>query len=160
MLSHVDSLLSQKPGDIDQTNIARALLAIALMLTLARWIGYLPEWAHRIPEFILPPFEALLDKTFNFIKDDLGLIYFMRFLTEGLQWILDVTANLLFGKRRWPNSEPTPWTAIAAVADIVGYYLGGWWLAFLGAGTFVWTALIGQWNLRWKLCLSWWLKLL
>ena len=61
--------------------------------------------------------------------------------------MLDVTANLLFGKRRWPNIGPIPWTAIAAVAGIVGYYLGGWRLAFLALGTFVWTALIGQWKL-------------
>ena len=68
MLSQVDTLPPQKQGEIDQTNIIRALLALALVLTLARWMGFLPEWAHRIPEFILPPFEALLDKTFNFIN--------------------------------------------------------------------------------------------
>lgn len=42
---------------------------------------------------------------------------------------------------------PLPWTSIAAVAAVVGYYLGGWRLALLGGGTFVWVALIGQWKL-------------
>ncbi|MGH1579257.1 ABC transporter permease [Planktotalea sp.] len=42
---------------------------------------------------------------------------------------------------------PLPWTSIAAVAAIIGYYLGGWRLALLGGGTFVWVALIGQWKL-------------
>lgn len=125
----------------------RGLLLFALALTALQWLGLLPEWLHRVPEALLPPLQLMLDATFNFIKQDLGLIYLTRFLTEGLQWVLDVTANLLFGKRRWPNLGPIPWTAIAAVAGIIGYYLGGWRLAFLALGTFVWTALIGQWKL-------------
>ena len=125
----------------------RLLLVLLVVFTALQWSGLLPEWLHRVPEFLLPPLEPILDATFNFIKDDLGLIYVTRFLTEGLQWLLDVTANLLFGKRRWPNVGPIPWTAVAAVAGIVGYYLGGWRLAVLGAGTFIWTALIGQWKL-------------
>jgi len=42
---------------------------------------------------------------------------------------------------------PLPWTSIAATAAVVGYYLGGWKLSLLGGGTFIWTALIGQWKL-------------
>ncbi|MDG1936170.1 MAG: ABC transporter permease subunit [Paracoccaceae bacterium] len=123
------------------------LLLGALALTLLQWIGYLPVWLHRLPEFLLPPFESILDTIFNFIKDDLGLFYLTRTMTVGLEWVLDVTANLLFGKRRWPNVGPIPWTAIAAIAGIIGYHLGGWRLAFLGSGTFIWTALIGQWKI-------------
>ncbi len=131
----------------NQKSFSHVLVAISLVMTLIHWFGYLPEWLNRLPEFILPPLELILDTIFNFIKDDLGLIHVTRFLTEGLQLVLDVTANLLFGKRRWPNIGPIPWTAIAAVGGIIGYYLGGWRLAFLGAGTFIWTALIGQWKL-------------
>lgn len=131
----------------EEKSAIRIILIVAIILTFANWIGVLPEFLHRIPEFLLPPFAAILDTVFNFIRDDLGLIYFTRFLTEGLQFILDITANLLFGKRRWPNIGPIPWTAITTIAGLVGYYLGGWRLALLGAGTFVWTALIGQWKL-------------
>ncbi len=60
--------------------------------------------------------------------------------------MLDTTANLLYGKRRWPRFEQIPWSAIAASAAVLGYYLGGWRLALLAGGTFVWTALIGQWK--------------
>ena len=123
------------------------LLGFALLLTLARYIGILPEWLHRLPEEFVPPLATWLDAIFNFIKDDLHLLDLTRFLTGGLQWLIDASSNILFGKRRWPNFEPIPWTAIAAVAGIVGYYLGGWRLAALGAGTFIWTALIGQWKI-------------
>lgn len=36
---------------------------------------------------------------------------------------------------------------MAAIAAVIGYYLGGWRLALLGGGTMVWTALIGQWEI-------------
>ena len=146
MAAQADIEQAQALAETHQMQI-RLLFAVAIVLTLAQWGGILPAWLHRVPEFLLPPLELILDTMFNFIKEDLGLIYATRFMTEGLQWVLDVTANLLFGKRRWPNIGPIPWTAIAAVAGIVGYYLGGWRLAFLALGTFVWTALIGQWKL-------------
>ena len=44
------------------------LLLGALALTLLQWVGYLPAWLHRLPEFLLPPFESILDNIFNFIK--------------------------------------------------------------------------------------------
>jgi len=60
--------------------------------------------------------------------------------------LLDATANLLYGKRRWPFLGPIPWTAVAAAVTVLGYYLGGWRLALLAGGTFIWTAMIGQWD--------------
>ncbi|WP_413842969.1 ABC transporter permease subunit [Tateyamaria sp.] len=121
------------------------ILAVAVALTLLRYGGLLPDALHRIPETMIPPFATWLDAFFNFVKDDLGLLTLTRTLTEGLEWLLDVTANLMFGKRRWPHIGPIPWTAVAGVAAVIGYYLGGWRMAALGAGTFIWTALIGQW---------------
>ena len=125
----------------------RFLLGLAALLTLVQWAGVLPEAMHRMPLALLPPFEWALDSIFNFVKDDLGLLKFTRFLTAGLEDVLDVTANLLYGKRRWPNIGPVPWVAIASVAAVIGYYLGGWKLALLAGGTFTWTALIGQWKI-------------
>ncbi len=123
------------------------LIGFAVVLTLIQYAGLLPAWLHRLPEQLVPPLAPILDAVFNFIKEDLHLIDLTRFLTGGLQWMIDVTSNILFGKRRWPNFEAIPWTSIAAVAGVVGYYLGGWRLALLGAGTFIWTALIGQWEI-------------
>ncbi|WP_299142222.1 proline/glycine betaine ABC transporter permease [uncultured Tateyamaria sp.] len=126
---------------------ATILLLVAVVMTLLRYAGLLPDILHRIPEALIPPFATWLDVFFNFVKDDLGLLTLTRTLTEGLEWLLDVTANLMFGKRRWPHLGPIPWTAVAGVAAVIGYYLGGWRMALLGAGTFIWTALIGQWKI-------------
>nr|WP_245538193.1 ABC transporter permease subunit [Roseobacter litoralis] len=129
------------------SRLAVVFVAVAAVLTLAQYAGLLPSVLFRLPEALVPPFAVWLDAIFNFVKDDLGLLVLTRTLTEGLEWILDATANLLFGKRRWPNIGPIPWTSVAAVAAVVGYYLGGWRMALLGAGTFIWTALIGQWTI-------------
>ncbi|MFT4742207.1 MAG: glycine betaine/proline transport system permease protein [Yoonia sp.] len=123
------------------------LLAVAVVLTVLQYSGLLPAWLHRIPDAMIPPAAIWLDTFFNFVKDDLGLLKFTRFLTAGLENVLDTSGNIFYGKRRWPNLGPIPWTAIAGVAAVVGYYLGGWRLAVLGGGTFIWTALIGQWKI-------------
>lgn len=126
---------------------ALGLTLIAIFMTSIYYMGELPEVLFRLPETLIPPFAFWLDTIFNFVKDDLGLLYFTRTLTAGLEWVLDVSANLFYGKRRWPFIGPIPWTALTAVAAVIGYYLGGWRLALLGGGTFVWTALIGQWDI-------------
>ena len=130
-----------------RAHAALGLFILAVALSALQYLGLLPGFLHRVPEPWVPNFAGWLDAVFNFVKDDLGLLTLTRMLTEWLQWVLDVTANLLFGKRRWPNIGPIPWTAIAAAAGVVGYALGGWRMAVLGAGTFVWTALIGQWKI-------------
>ncbi len=124
-----------------------SLLGAALLLMLARALGVLPDWLIRLPASMIPPSAIWLDAAFDFIREDLGLIHVTRTLTAGLEYLLDTTANLLHGKRRWPNLGPIPWTAITAVAAVIGYYLGGWKMAQLAGGTFVWTALVGQWEI-------------
>jgi glycine betaine/proline transport system permease protein len=80
------------------------------------------------------------------LRDDLGLIHVTRAFADGVEWLLDVTANLLYGKARWPRIGPIPWTAIAVGAAVLGYALGGWRLAAFAGGTFVWIAALGQWE--------------
>ncbi|WP_439119808.1 ABC transporter permease [Marivita sp.] len=139
--------LPSSPRSFSNAQIGLAFVAAAIVLTTLQYIGLLPAWMHRLPEAIIPNFASVLDTVFNFVKDDLGLLALTRFLTEGLEWLLDFSANIFFGKRRFPNIGPIPWTAMAAVASVIGYYLGGWRLALLGGGTMVWTALIGQWEI-------------
>lgn len=124
---------------------ALVLVLIAILLAFAKPV--LPDFLIRIPESAIPPLAPLLDAAFNFVKDDLGLIHLTRGISSLLEYGLDTTANLLEGKRRWPFLGPIPWPAIAVIAAVIGYWLGGWKMAAIGGGTFVWTALIGQWKL-------------
>ena len=131
---------------LTKARILQIMLLTAVILTAARPI--LPEFLVRLPESWIPPMALWMDAIFNFVIEDLKLAVFTRWIAEGpLEFMLDTTANLLFGKRRWPYFEPIPWTAIAAAATVLGYYLGGWRMALLAGGTFVWTALIGQWKI-------------
>ena len=134
-------------GSMTRGQAAIGLLIGAVVLTVAQYIGWLPNWMHRLPETAIPNFAMVLDIIFNFVKDDLGLLTFTRTLTEGLEWLLDASGNIFYGKNRWPNIGPMPWTGLAAIAAVTGYYLGGWRLSLLGGGTMIWTALIGQWTI-------------
>jgi len=124
---------------------AGLLFGLAILLAVAR--PWLPDVLVRVPDWAILPYGDWLQAFFDFVKDDLGLIHVTRGISAVLEWFLDVTANLLYGKNRWPFVGPVPWTAITAVAAVVGYGLGGWRLALLAGGTFVWVSLIGQWDL-------------
>ncbi|WP_412174976.1 ABC transporter permease [Albidovulum sediminicola] len=121
------------------------LLSLALLLTLAKPL--LPAFLTRVPDGAVLPYDLWMQSLFDFIKDDLGLIHVTRAISAALEWLLDITANLLYGKNRWPHVGPIPWSAVAAVAAVTGYALGGARMAVLAGGTFVWVALIGQWDL-------------
>jgi glycine betaine/proline transport system permease protein len=131
--------------------VLKALLGLALLLCVAK--PFLPDFLVRLPEAWIPPLAIWLDAFFEFVKGDIqtgrpGLIHVTRWFAEGpLEFMLGVTANLLEGKHRWPFVGPVPWSAVAAVAAILGYYLGGWRMALLAGGTFVWTAMMGQWKI-------------
>ena len=135
--------------DSKRDPVLLALLGAAIVLMLVHALGILPHWLHRVPEALIPPTAQVLDVVFDFVQNDLGLIYVTRFIAEGpLEFLLDATANLLFGKRRWPNLGPIPWTAIAAaLARFLDTILAAGGLALLTGGTFTWTALIGQWDI-------------
>ncbi|MEO0387293.1 MAG: ABC transporter permease subunit [Pseudomonadota bacterium] len=128
--------------------LALPLIVAAAGVILAKALGLLPTWVDRVPDALVPPAAAVLDRVFAFVQNDLGLIHATRWFAEGpLQFLLDTVANLLEGKRRWPNLGPIPWPAVTAVLVVLGHALGGWRLAALVGATFVWTALIGQWEL-------------
>ena len=134
-------------GVTPRQRVLIGLLGSAILLIVAHGLGILPAWLHRLPDSVIPPTAEVLDRVFAFVQNDLGLIHLTRAIAQGLEYMLDATANLLYGKRRWPNLGPIPWSAIAASMAVLGYWLGGWRMAALAGGTFVWTALIGQWKI-------------
>mgnify|MGYP000973771478 CR=1 FL=1 len=57
-------------GSMTRGQAAIGLLIGAVVLTVAQYIGWLPNWMHRLPETAIPNFAMVLDIIFNFVKDD------------------------------------------------------------------------------------------
>lgn len=119
-------------------------MAAALLLLAGKTL--LPAALVLPPPALVLPLADWINAAFNFAREDLGLLYLTRLAAGGIEWLLDVSANLLYGKSRWPRIGPIPWTVIAVSAAFLGYALHGWRLALLCGGTFVWIALMGQWK--------------
>ena len=132
------------PAQPKHKGIGLALLALAVGLALAKVL--LPQGLIRPPDWLIVPFADWINAAFSFLQNDLGLMAVTRAFSDVVEWLLDVTANLLYGKSRWPNIGPIPWTVIAVTAFMAGYALKGWRLGALAGGTFVWIALMGQWK--------------
>ncbi|MDO9638323.1 MAG: ABC transporter permease subunit [Pseudotabrizicola sp.] len=120
------------------------LLAAAITMALGR--DMLPDGLIRPPGWMILPLADWINAVFDFLRDDLGLLSVTRNVATGVEWLLDVTANLLYGKNRWPWLGPVPWSVVAMTAAVIGYGLGGTRLAVLAGGTFLWIALMGQWQ--------------
>ena len=123
---------------------ALALLALAVALALSH--NALPAGLMRPPEWLVWPFADWLNAVFAFCQNDLGMMAVTRFAASGIEALLDVTGNLFYGKERWPNLGPLPWTTFAITAGALAYRVAGWRLALFAAGTFIWIALMGQWE--------------
>jgi glycine betaine/proline transport system permease protein len=137
MVPATDPIMTQK-------RVFHGLLLLAFVLAVLKFI--LPENLIRPPDWLVWPFADWINWTFVFVKDDLGFFHVSRAFAGGVEWLLDVSANLLYGKNRWPKLGPIPWTVIAVTAFMIGYSLRGWRLGLLSGGTFVWIAMMGQWK--------------
>ncbi len=133
----------EAPGNTKRA--AFAMVGLAAVLTILR--PWLPDMLVRPPEWWLLPWRDWIDFVFNKVTFEWGFINVTRFLSSGLEFVLDAVANIMYGRARWPRFEAIPWTVVAAVTTVIGYALGGWRLALFGGATFVWAALIGQWKL-------------
>lgn len=131
-------------GRETRMRVAQIMFAAAIGLALGK--GVLPEILIRPPEWMIWPFADWINAVFEFIRNDLGLFHLTRAFADGVEWLLNVTANLLYGKNRWPRIGPIPWTVVAITAAMIGYYLNGWRLALFAGLTFVWVAVMGQWE--------------
>ena len=123
---------------------ALTLFLLALALILGR--NLLPDALIRLPAALVLPFADVINAGFAFLRDDLGLIHVTRGFAALLEWLLDVTGNLLYGKSRWPGLGPLPWSVVTLSLATLGYWLGGLRLGALAGGTFLWIAVMGQWQ--------------
>ena len=96
--------------------IAQVLFGLAVVLTILR--PWLPDGLVRPPEWWLLPWRDWIDAIFNYVTFELGFIEVTRFLSGGLEFVLDAVANILYGRARWPRLEAVPWTAVAAIAAV------------------------------------------
>ena len=140
-VAEASSAIRIKPDRIRQGQL---ILLLAFLLAATKF--WLPDFLIRPAEWMVFPFADWINWLFNFVKDDLGFIHVTRAFAAGIEWMLDVTANLLYGRNRWPRIGPIPWTVVAITAAAIGYALNGWRLALLSGGTFVWIAGMGQWQ--------------
>jgi len=127
-----------------QSKCAAALLVVAVLLAFSHSV--LPVTLMRPPGWLIWPFADWLNAAFAFCQNDLGLMAVTRFAASGVEALLDVTGNLFYGKNRWPNLGPLPWTTLAMTAGCLAYAVAGWRLALFSTGTFVWIAVMGQWE--------------
>ena len=143
-MSGLSASASRPLPDVSGRTTAYALFAAAVLLVLAKTV--LPAGLIRPPDWLVLSFADWINAAFAFMRDDLGLIHVTRAFAVGVEWLLDVTANLLYGKNRWPRIGPLPLAVVAISAFMIGYVLKGWRLAILSGGTFVWIAALGQWK--------------
>ena len=138
--------------------------AIVLALLLAKSLGALPAFLDELPQHLekssidtlgdagkekyteLAPFDLMLDQSFEFIRDDLGFSVVTRFVSKRLKELIDIFDNLLRGGSKGFGLGAPPWTALMAIAFILGYSLRGWRLAILSGGTIMYFAIFGLWK--------------
>ena len=132
---------------ITAAHIASALFAAAILLTVFR--DAIPAGLMRPPEWLLLPISEGMNRFLTYLQEDLGLATVTRGIADGVGWLLDVSNNLLTGKRGGFDLPAIPWSVIAISGFCLGWHLGGWRLALLTGGTFVYLAVFGQW--RWAM---------
>jgi glycine betaine/proline transport system permease protein len=140
------STLAREPGTADSWHFETGHAILLTALALAALTAVLPSALVRPPAWMVLPFADWINWFFVFLKDDLGFIHVTRAISRLVEWLLDISANILYGKNRWPRFEQLPWSVIAITAFFIGYGLKGWKLGMLSGGTFVWIALLGQWK--------------
>lgn len=143
-MSGVPVLVAQPRARTQRLSIVIVLIAAAFTMALGR--DMLPDSLIRPPGWMILPLADWINAFFDFLRDDLGMLAVTRSVAGGVETLLDVTANLLYGKNRWPWLGPIPWSVVAITAAVIGYGLGGTKLSVLAGGTFLWIAVMGQWQ--------------
>ena len=135
-----------------------ALCALVALLALLKGAGWMPRFLDELPQHFetadtggishneLLPADLLLDRVFYFLLDDLGLSAVTRFVSRSLKELINIFDNMLLGGGKGFGFDAPPWSALLAVAMVLGYALRGWKLSLLCGGTLLYCALSGLWK--------------
>ncbi|MBC6439538.1 MAG: ABC transporter permease subunit [Rhodospirillales bacterium] len=112
----------------------------------------MPDWAIVPPETWTVPFIDWINAIVEVLSNEeiLGLFTFKdttRFMAETIEIPLDFAEGVLISgfKRPW-KLPPLPWVMIAGLAAVLGWWIGGWRMALLAGGCFVYFAVFGKWK--------------
>ena len=131
---------------------ARAALVLGPFLLLLALRPLLPDWAVTVPEGWTVPFVDWINGLVAVASEGklFGLFTFKdatRAVAGAVELPLDFAEGVLISGFRRPWSlPPLPWVAIAGLAAVLGWWIGGWRLALLAGGCFVYFALFGKWK--------------
>ena len=130
---------------------------IGVMLAL-KGAGSMPHALDELPQHLekgnaatehyteLVPADLILDKAFYFIRDDLGFSTVTRFVSQSIKSLVNIFDNLLLGGNKGFGFDAPPWSAMLAIAMVLGYALRGWKLSMLCGGTVMYCAIFGLWK--------------
>ena len=127
-------------------------------LILAPFIAFLllrpllPDWAVDVPKAWVVPFVDWINAGVEVLRREpiLGLFTFRDFTraVAGLvEWPLDLVHGILVSGFERLGLPALPWVMVAGLTGVFGWWLKGWKLSLLGAGTIVYIALFDKWDL-------------
>lgn len=127
------------------------LVALAAFLGFAAWGAGLAPWAFEVPQRWQVPFDDWIGGFVKWLLNDatFGLFTFAE-LTRFVSALLDAPYRVALAilSRGWPDAglPPLPWFAVVGLAALMGHRAGGWPLAALVGGCFLFVALFGRWD--------------
>ncbi len=124
------------------------LLAFFMLMT---WGQTLLPWAFEYPKkWVVPAARWISDFTKWLLNDASFGLFTFRDLTRFLSTLVDIpyqaVAGILSGGVDALNLPPLSWVGLIALVGLIGHRLGGWSLALLAAGCFLFIAVFGQWT--------------
>ncbi|MCU0911740.1 MAG: ABC transporter permease subunit [Rhodobacteraceae bacterium] len=126
-------------------------VALAAFLAFAAWGAGLVPWAFEVPRGWQVPFDDWIGGFVKWLLNEasFGLFTFAE-LTRFVSAVLEAPYRLALAvlSRGWPEAgiPPLPWAAVVALAALMGHRAGGWPLAALVGGCFLFVAVFGRWD--------------
>ena len=150
-MTAIDPSILEDTTDHGRT-LRRAALVLGPFAILMALRPLLPENLIVPPETWTIPFIDWINAVVAALSDDeiFGLFTFKdmtRFLAKLIEAPLDFAESVLISGFRKPwKLPPLPWIMIAGLAAVIGWWIGGWRMALLAGGCFVYFALFGKWK--------------